>query len=71
MSGDKENEQNQMHRYATSDPAKLVDFNDYRARKNAIWPQVREFSNVWTWAAVAVGLGAVGVVKVLDRVRVL
>jgi len=60
-----------MHRYAISDPAKLVDFNDYRARKNAIWPQVSEFSNVWTWAAVAVGIGAVGVVKVLDRVRVM
>jgi hypothetical protein len=71
ISGDKENEQNQVDRYAASDPAKLAQFNAYKDKKNAVWPRFHELTNVWTWAAVAAGVGAVGLVRFLDRSRVL
>jgi len=59
MSGDKENEESQAHRYATTDPGKMSQFNQYRQDKNAVWPAFKEFANVWTWGVLGAGAGAV------------
>ncbi|KAB5560123.1 hypothetical protein GE09DRAFT_1115792 [Coniochaeta sp. 2T2.1] len=58
--GDKQTEAHQHRRYSESNPDKLVEFQQFRAEKNAFWPRVKEFGNQWLWTVIAVG--GVGVV---------
>ncbi|KAL4954383.1 hypothetical protein BDW69DRAFT_140554 [Aspergillus filifer] len=59
IGGDAENEATQEERYAKEDPAKKVQFDEYRAEKNSFWPAAKELGNKWSW--IVLGGGAVGV----------
>lgn len=60
VGGDRENEASQARRYGAENVPKKLDLDRYREERNAFWPDPRQISNPWTWAAVGCGVaGAV------------
>ena len=59
IGGDKENEASQEERYKTKQPAKYVQLQQWRAEKNSFWPSLKELTNRWVWALVAMGAGTI------------
>ena len=59
VGGDKENETNQAERYEKEDQDKRSQLAAYRAGKNAVWPNLQELRNQWTWAVLGLGAAAV------------